>query len=178
MSIQLVKLRNLLFLFLVVYFFYNIYSTRFCCNANVSSCSQSHGCLSLCHVMLSAILTNSNTVLSSHSLFLSFFYYLLNYFPFLGFLETNTVGFVFVLFSLEQRQSFSHHNHRHFPKMQSTEKNVESLYQHRLKLCETNTDVFKVESELGLGNIEEVIAMGYDELNLIPVYVEGKMHEN
>ena len=57
-------------------------------------------------------------------------------------------------------------------------KNVESLYQHRLKLCETNTDVFKVESELGLGNIEEVIAMGYDELNLIPVYVEGKMHEN
>jgi hypothetical protein len=35
-----------------------------------------------------------------------------------------------------------------------------------------------VESELGLGNIEEVIAMGYDELNLIPVYVEGKMHEN
>lgn len=57
-------------------------------------------------------------------------------------------------------------------------KNVESLYQHRLKLCETNTDVFKVESALGLGNIEEVIAMGYDELNLIPVYVEGKMHEH
>ena len=44
-------------------------------------------------------------------------------------------------------------------------------------MCETNTDVFKVESALGLGNIEEVIAMGYDELNLIPVYVEGKMNE-
>jgi len=37
--------------------------------------------------------------------------------------------------------------------------------------------VVKVESALGLGNIEEVISMGYDELNLIPQYIELKMHE-
>jgi hypothetical protein len=55
--------------------------------------------------------------------------------------------------------------------------NVETLYNHRLKLCETHGDVAKVESALGLGNIEEVIAMGYDELGLIPKYIELKMHE-
>ena len=55
--------------------------------------------------------------------------------------------------------------------------NVEALYKHRLKLCETHEDVPKVESALGLGNIEEVIAMGYDELNLIPVYIGSKLHE-
>ena len=55
--------------------------------------------------------------------------------------------------------------------------NVEKLYNHRLQLCETHQDVVKVESALGLGNIEEVISMGYDELNLIPQYIELKMHE-
>lgn len=55
--------------------------------------------------------------------------------------------------------------------------NVESLYQHRLKVCETSADEVAVEAALGLGNIEEVIAMGYDELSLIPRYIEGKMHE-
>ena len=55
--------------------------------------------------------------------------------------------------------------------------NVEKLYNYRLQLCETHQDVVKVESALGLGNIEEVISMGYDELNLIPQYIELKMHE-
>lgn len=56
--------------------------------------------------------------------------------------------------------------------------NVEALYKHRLNLCEIHDDETKVEAALGLGNIEEVISMGYDELSLIPRYVDGKMWEN
>ena len=55
--------------------------------------------------------------------------------------------------------------------------NVESIYNHRLKLAQKETDVTKIEGALGLGHIEEVLEMAKDEQSSIPKYINGRMWE-
>ena len=57
-------------------------------------------------------------------------------------------------------------------------KSVEALYNYRIEVCDAENDVQRVEQVLGLGQIEEVIEMGRDELSLIPKYIELRLHES
>lgn len=50
--------------------------------------------------------------------------------------------------------------------------NVEKVTAHRLSLVNTTPDVRALESKLGLGAVEEVIAAARAELKLIPVMAE------
>lgn len=55
--------------------------------------------------------------------------------------------------------------------------NVEAIYKYRLQVCKDQNDVKKIEETVGLGHIEELLAMANDELSLIPKYANGRMWE-
>jgi len=54
---------------------------------------------------------------------------------------------------------------------------VEQVARIRLDLLKREGDVFKVEQEIGLGQVEELIQMAEDELRLIPRYKSWRVWE-
>lgn len=56
-------------------------------------------------------------------------------------------------------------------------KDVEAIFSYRLKVCEENEDEEKIEQTIALGQLEEMIEEGKDELKLIDMYYDAKMWE-
>jgi hypothetical protein len=52
--------------------------------------------------------------------------------------------------------------------------NVEKWFTYMKKVANDTTDIRKIEDEIAVGQIEEIITMAADELELIDTYVDSK----